>query len=255
MKLVNFNFKDKEVRTINQDSELWFVAKDVAEILGYSQTSAMTRYLDNDELMNFVPAKLGDSNSKARKMKAINESGLYSSIIRSTIPQAKEFKKWVTNDVLPSIRKYGLYATDDVITQSIDNPDYIIGLLTEIKKSKLQLEQAQPLIEFANSIGTSVKSISFDTYAKLLANDGVDIGRNRLFALLREHGYLLKSGEDKNNPKQKYVEQGLFEVKESVAETVKGTIPTKKTLITGKGQIYFLNKIKELLAIDLSEVV
>ncbi|MFC4892816.1 BRO family protein [Pseudofrancisella aestuarii] len=248
MELVNFNFKDKEVRTINQNGEPWFIAKDVTDILGYKNTTdALSKHVLEGERASVSLGRQGNTN-------IINESGMYALVLKSRKKEAISFRQWVTCEVLPDIRKHGLYATNDVINKTLNDPDLMISLLTEYKEAKLQLQQAQPLIEFANSIGTSAKSISFDTYAKLLANDGIDIGRNRLFALLRKHDYLIKSGEDKNNPKQKYIEQGLFEVKESVTETVKGIIPTKKTLITGKGQIYFLNKIKELLVIESAEV-
>ena len=152
--IINFDFNGSEVRTINQDNEPWFIAKDIADILGYSETSAMTRYLDIDEIMS---VNLAGMNMKSS---LINESGLYSAILRSRLPQAKEFKKWVTSEVLPSIRKNGIYATDLTIEKMLNDPDFAISLLTKLKEEKearLEAERKNNILMHVNKTYTATE--------------------------------------------------------------------------------------------------
>ncbi|MES1053544.1 phage repressor protein/antirepressor Ant [Bacillus thuringiensis] len=236
-----------QVRTVKQSENVWFVAKDVSDILGFSEASAMTRTLDMDEKgLQDIQTVQG-----LQKLSVINESGLYSSILRSRKPQAKAFKKWVTSEVLPSIRKHGAYMTDQALEQAVTNPDFMIGLLTNLKEEKAKrveaeqkILQQQPLVTFAEAVQVSVNTILVKDLAALLKQKGIDTGQNRLFEWLRENGYLCsREGSMYNTPTQRSMDMGLFEKQPYVRTNSKGEFETKfTTKVTGKGQLYFINK-------------
>ena len=231
-----------EIRTVEIDGEPWFVGKDVAEILGYANPSkALLDHVDEeDKLNNESLSSLGQRGGWL-----INESGLYSLILSSKLPNAKAFKRWVTSEVLPSIRKHGLYAKEELL----DNPDIAIAAFKALKEERearkaLEAEnkQMQPLALFAKSVSASDTSILIGDLAKLLKQNGCDTGQKRLFEELRQRGFLMKSGSSKNLPTQKSMELGLFEVKESTINNSDGSVRvTKTTKVTGKGQVYFVN--------------
>nr|DAS61618.1 MAG TPA: repressor domain protein [Caudoviricetes sp.] len=231
-----------EVRTLVLNNEPWFVGKDVAEVLGYSNPQKAVRdHIDDDD------KTLNESFTvNGTQGVLINESGLYSLILSSKLPNAKAFKRWVTSEVLPSIRKHGLYAKEELL----DNPDIAIAAFKALKEERearkaLEAEnkQMQPLALFAKSVSASDTSILIGDLAKLLKQNGYDTGQKRLFEELRQRGFLMKSGSSKNLPTQKSMELGLFEVKESTINNPDGSVRvTKTTKITGKGQIYFVNK-------------
>lgn len=182
----------------------------------------------------------------------INESGLYSLILSSKLPNAKKFKRWVTNEVLPSIRKHGAYMTDQTLEQALTSPDFLIQLATQLKEEKEQRKQLEvkvehdrPKVLFAESVSASKTSILVGELAKILKQNGVDTGQTRLFAWMRENGYLIKRrGNDYNMPTQRAMEMKLFEVKETSVTHSDGHISVNKTpKVTGKGQVYFVNKI------------
>ncbi|MBE3645713.1 phage antirepressor KilAC domain-containing protein [Bacillus anthracis] len=233
-----------QVRTVVQGEDVWFVAKDVADVLEFSDTNAMTRHLDEDELMS---VKLTGMNMKSTLM---NESGLYSSILRSRKQQAKKFKKWVTNEVLPSIRKHGAYMIDKVLEQAVTNPDFAIGLLTKLKEEKEKLVAAQqqivkqqPLVTFAEACMQSNESLKVSEVAKLAAKHGIKTGQKRLFATLREWGLIFKN---KNEPTQKAIDSGYFEVVQGVKEKPNGENFTWLTpYVTPKGQAYIIDRLKK----------
>ena len=164
------------------------------------------------------------------------------------------------DEVLPSIRKHGAYMSEEVINKTLDDPDFIIEIATKLKYEREQrrlLEEKanhleatitidKPYTNFGKSIATSSDAITIGQFAKVLNNNNINIGRNRLFTILRDNGYLIKVGKDKNMPKQIYVKQGLFKVAESIVKTVKGELLTATTLITGKGQMYFLELFSNL---------
>ncbi|PFX49705.1 phage antirepressor [Bacillus pseudomycoides] len=236
-----------QVRTVVQGEDVWFVAKDVADVLEYRDTHNMVRFLDEDEKDTHQVSTLGGSQT----MKVINESGLYSAILKSKKPQAKAFKKWVTSEVLPSIRKHGAYMTDQALEQAVTNPDFMIGLLTNLKEEqtkRIEAErkvlQQQPLVTFAQAVEVSVNSILVKDLAILLKQKGIDTGQNRLFEWLRENGYLCsKEGSMYNSPTQRSMDMGLFERQPYVRTNSNGEFETKFTSkITGKGQLYFINK-------------
>lgn len=247
--LQTWSYENSEIRTVEKDGEPWFVGKDVAAVLGYANASkAIQDHVDaEDKLNNDSLLSLGQRGGWL-----INESGLYSLILSSKLPNAKKFKRWVTSKVLPSIRKHGAYMTDQTLEQALTSPDFLIQLATQLKEEKEQrkqleakVEQDKPKVLFADSVSASKSSILVGELAKILKQNGVDTGQFRLFAWLRENGYLIKrEGSDYNMPTQRSVEMGLFEVKQTIITHSDGHITTNKTpKVTGKGQVYFVNKL------------
>ncbi|HEP3594406.1 TPA: phage antirepressor KilAC domain-containing protein [Streptococcus pyogenes] len=239
-----YNFNGQEVRTVTVNNIPYFVGKDVTDILGYQNPSkALADHVDSeDKLNNKTLASLGQRGGWL-----INESGLYSLILSSKLPQAKDFKRWVTSEVLPTIRKNGMFATDELL----DNPDFAIATLQKLKEEReakrqleAQIEADRPKVLFADAVSASHTSILVGELAKLLKQNGVEVGATRLFSWLRDHGYLIKrKGRDWNMPTQKSVELGLIRVKETSITHSDGHITVNKTpLVTGKGQQYFINK-------------
>lgn len=231
-----------EVRTLILNNEPWFVGKDAAGILSYKDTAdAIKRHVDDDDKLT---RRFTDSG-QSREMYIINESGLYSLILSSKLPTAKKFKRWVTSEVLPAIRKHGLYAKEELL----DNPDIAIAAFKALKEERearkaleAENERMQPLALFAKSVSASDTSILIGDLAKLLKQNGYDTGQKRLFEELRQRGFLMKSGSSRNLPTQKSMELGLFEVKESTINNPDGSVRvTKTTKVTGKGQVYFVN--------------
>lgn len=246
-----FNFDNKEVRTLLINNEPWFVGKDVADVLGYQNGSRdINRHVDEEDKQNYQNGTF----DSPRGMTIINESGLYSLILSSKLPSAKRFKKFVTSEVLPSLRKHGMYATEETIDKILSNPDFGIRLLNELKeereKTKLlknENEQLKPKALFADTVSASDTSILIGQLAKLLKQNGNDIGQNRLFKILRKDGYLGKSGENYNIPTQKSMSLKVMEIKERTVNNSDGSVRITKTpMITGKGQVYFVNKYKEI---------
>ena len=252
-----FNFKGNQVRTVTINDEPYFVGKDVAEILGYKDLNrAINQHVDSDDRKALSRKNSGDSyaalwslNDWTNKV-VITESGVYSLIFSSELPQAKEFKHWVTSDVLPTIRKHGAYMTNEKIEEALLNPDTIIKLATELKKERegRMLAEHQnvvnrPKVIFADAVSVSETSILVGQLAKILRQNGVNIGRNRLFAWMRDNGYLGKLGDGYNLPTQKSMELGLMEIEERTINNPNGsTRVTITTKVTGKGQQYFINK-------------
>lgn len=239
-----FNYNGNEVRTIQKDGEPWWVLKDVCAVLDIKNPTDVTRRLDADEVTRFNLGGLsGETN-------IINESGLYNVILRSDKPEAKPFRKWVTSEVLPSIRKHGAYMTPQKIEEALLNPDTIIKLATNLKAERekrmeleRQAEKDKPLVTFANSVSVAKASILVGELAKLLKQNGIEMGQNRLFTWMRENGYLIsRKGTDYNMPTQRSMEMELFEIKLTTISHGDGHTSLNKTpKVTGKGQIYFIN--------------
>lgn len=237
-----------EIRTVVIENEPWFVGKDVAVALGYKDTAdSIKRHVDNEDKLT----RCFTASGQKREMIVINESGLYSLILSSKLPTAKKFKHWVTSEVLPTIRKHGAYATAETIESIISNPDNGIKLLQALKaeqdKNKaLEVENTElkPKALFADAVAGSNTSILIRELAKIIKGKGVNIGEHKLFGWLREHGYLIrKYGCDYNTPTQKSMELGVMELKKTAVNKPDGTVITRTTpLITGKGQVYFVNK-------------
>lgn len=234
------------VRTIVISNEPWFVGKDVANILEYQNGSRdINRHVDSEDRQK---AMVFDGNQDKETI-LINESGLYSLILSSKLPKAKQFKHWVTGEVLPTIRKHGGYLTQEKMEEALLNPDVLIKLATQLKSEREARKQAESLNEqnkpkvlFADSVSVADDAILIGALAKLIKQNGVDIGQNRLFQKLRDMGYLIKSGQDKNMPTQRAMNMKLFRVKERTVGNPDGSVrTTRTTLVTGKGQIYFIN--------------
>nr|DAV17035.1 MAG TPA: repressor domain protein [Caudoviricetes sp.] len=252
-KIQVWNYESSEIRTIQANGEPWFVGKDVATVLGYSNPrDAINKRVDDEDK---GVAKC-DTLGGIQDLTIINESGLYSLVLSSKLPNAKKFKRWVTNEVLPSIRKHGAYMTEQTLERALTSPDFLIELATQLKAEQeqrkqlettvaaqnKQMEQDKPKVLFADSVTASSSSILIGELAKLIKQNGVDIGQRRLFEWMRVNGYLIKrKGSEYNLPTQRSMEQGLMEIKEtSVVHTGYTTI-SKTPKVTGKGQVYFIN--------------
>lgn len=248
-----FNYNGYQaLRTVAINEEPWFVAKDVCDVLG-TDTRDVSKILDADEVDSI---HITDASGRNQEMKVINEAGLYSLTLRSRKPEAKTFKRWVTHDVIPSIRKHGAYMTPQKIEEVLSDPDTIIKLAQQLKQAQeekrhlqAKVEADKPKVLFAEALEISNNSILVGQLAKLLKQNGIDIGQNRLFERLRDEGFLIKAkGERWNDPTQRSLELGLFETKRTTVNNPDGSVRvTKTTKVTAKGQIYFVNKFKSEL--------
>lgn len=236
------------VRVIKQNGEPWFVAKDVCDCLDISNSRQALSRLDNDEKNSVI---LNDGTPGNPEKSIVNEYGLYNLVLSSRKPEAKEFKRWITHDVIPSIRQHGAYMTVDTVERAMHDPDFLIGLLTNFKQVKAEKEQAleqieadRPKVLFADAVSASRTSILVGELAKIMKQTGMDVGQNRLFERLRQDGYLIsRKGADYNMPTQKAMDLKLFEIKETTISHADGHISVNKTpKVTGKGQQYFINR-------------
>lgn len=235
-----FNFENHEVRSLLINDEPYFVGKDVADVLGYADTNqAIRKHVDNEDRLT----RRFDGTGQSRDMTIINESGLYSLVLSSKLPSAKKFKRWVTSEVLPALRKTGQYQVKELSGSELMAKALIEAQNVLAAKDK-QIEQMKPKVVFADAVATSHTSILVGELAKILKQNGIDMGQKRLFAWLREKGYLIKrQGTDYNMPTQKAMDLGLFEIKEGSYVNGSGVnITTKTPKVTGKGQQYFINK-------------
>ena len=236
-----------EIRTVTVNNEPWFVGKDVANILGYQNGSRdINRHVDEEDKLTERIVLSGQN----REVIVINESGLYSLILSSKMPNAKKFKHWVTSEILPTIRKTGGYVSnDDMFINTYlpfaDDQTKLLfkSTLETVKKLNKKIEEDKPKVLFANAVETAQNSILVGDLAKLIKQNGVNIGQKRLFDWMRENGYLIKNGTSKNMPTQKAMDLKLFEIKERTVNNPDGSVRiTKTTKVTGKGQSYFINK-------------
>lgn len=237
-----FNFESHEVRSLLLNNEPWFVGRDVAEVLGYKKPeNAIANHVDDDDKTTTLIQGIG-SNYKSKTM-IINESGLYCLVLSSKLPSAKKFKRWVTSEVLPALRKTGQYQVKELSGSELMAKALIEAQSVLAAKDK-QIEEMKPKVVFADAVATSHTSILVGELAKILKQNGIDMGQKRLFAWLREKGYLIKrQGTDYNMPTQKAMDLGLFEIKEGSYVNGSGVnITTKTPKVTGKGQQYFINK-------------
>ena len=235
------------VRIVEVNGEAWMVGKDVAEALGYSNPQKAIRdHVDEDD--KGVNEMFTPGGKQA--VPIINESGLYSLVLSSKLPNARKFRRWVTTEVLPTVRRHGAYMTPETLQAAILNPDTMIQLCQQLKAEQehsrqLEAENAAmlPKAVFADAVSASKSSILVGELAKLLRQNGVDTGEKRLFHWLRQNGYLIKrNGADHNMPTQRSMEQGLFVIKETTVCHADGHTTISKTpKVTGKGQQYFVN--------------
>lgn len=239
-----FNFENHEVRSLLLNNEPWFVGKDVADVLGYSNSrKAMADHVDDEDKEVLTSRNVTLENIPNRGITVVNESGLYSLILSSKLPSAKKFKRWVTSEVLPALRKTGQYQVKELSGSELMAKALIEAQNVLAAKDK-QIEEMKPKALFADAVATSHTSILVGELAKILKQNGIDMGQKRLFAWLREKGYLIKrQGTDYNMPTQKAMDLGLFEIKEGSYVNGSGVnITTKTPKVTGKGQQYFINK-------------
>lgn len=236
-----FSFEQNHVRTISVNEQPYFVGKDVATVLGYERpdNAVRTHVDEEDKLMHQFSA-----SGQLRNMTIINESGLYSLILKSKLPTAKKFKRWVTSEVLPSIRKTGGYTN---VPRTFHEA---LRLAADTEEERARMEQQikldAPYTMFGKTVSNSDGAISIGEFCKIVyEKHGISIGRNKMFSWLRKKGYLISYGREKNNPKQKYIEQGLFVSNPVIVARTQGNIQEATTLITGKGQVYFLEKLQE----------
>lgn len=236
-----------EIRTLVINEEPWFVGKDIAIALGYSNSKkALSDHVDVEDKQQGDGVTIRDPIGREQHPTVINESGLYSLILSSKLPTAKQFKRWVTSEVLPSIRKTGGYiAGQENFSDSELMAKALLVAQRTIEERNKQIETMKPKALFADAVSGSDTSILVRDLAKLLKQNGVDIGEKRLYKKLRDDGYLIKIGESKNTPTQKAMEMKLFEIKESVIIVDGKSRVVKTTKVTGKGQTYFINRFLE----------
>lgn len=236
-----------EIRTAVVNNEPMFCLIDICKALELSNSRIVADRLDEDERRKLDLPRQGETWF-------VTESGLYAVILRSDKPNAKKFRKWVTSEVLPSIRKNGGY----IAGQEILSDEELLSKALVVAKKKIEeknqliamqdsrIHEMRPKEIFADAVSASHTSILIGDLAKLICQNGYQIGQKRLFQWLRDNGYLMKNGSSRNMPQQRYVEQGLFEVKESNIQNPDGSVRiTRTTKVTGKGQIYFTNKFLE----------
>lgn len=235
-----------EVRTIEENGTVLFCGNDVAKSLGYSNPSkALSDHCKG------VTKRYTLTGGGKQEMSFIPESDLYRLAFSSKLPAAEKFTDWVTKDILPTIRKHGAYMTTDTLDRMISSPEFGIKLLTALQEERTQrakleskLEADAPKVLFADAVSASSTSILVGERAKLIKQNGVDIGQQRLFRWMRENGYLIRrNGSDFNMPTQKSMELGLFTVKETAITHSDGAVAVSKTTkVTGKGQQYFIRR-------------
>lgn len=246
-KIIPFNYHGHPVRTVTIDDEPWFVAKDVCDVLGISKYRDALDRLDGDERGSVQVDTLGGPQNMA----SVNEPGLYSLTLGSKKPEAKPFKRWVTHEVIPTIRKTGGYVNNDdafintYLPFADDTTKSLFrGTLSTIRHLNAQIEEDKPHVIFSKAVNASSNSILVRELAHMMRQNGVQTGEHRLFKWMRDNGFLHKNSEAYNQPTQYSLERGLMEVKESCV-IVPGKGPTTHitTKITGKGQTYFMRRI------------
>ena len=236
-----FNFENHEVRTTLINDEPWFVGKDVADCLGYANPrKAIADHVDDED----KGVTKCDTLGGVQNLAVINESGLYSLILSSKLESAKRFKRWVTSEVLPAIRKSGAYLTDEKAYDITHNPNSLADLLLQageqLKKKDIVINEMKPKALFADAVTASETSILVRDFAKILKQNGVDIGEKRLYKWLRDNGFIIKNSTE---PTQRAMEMGLFErIERTIQRSNKPPVVTSTTRITGKGQVYFTGK-------------
>lgn len=232
---------------MNESDEPLFCAKDVANALGYIDTAdAIQRHCKSGKKV-YHPH---ENSAGGINMVYIPEKDVYRLIMRSNLPDAEKFQDWVCDEVLPSIRKHGAYMTNETLEKALTSPDFLIQLATNLKEEKQKRIEAEqkiqkdaPKVLFADAVSTSQRSCLVAELAKILQQNGVNIGQNRLFTWMRENGYLCQKGQYYNQPTQKAMELGLFELKQtSITKPDGSVLVTTTTKVTGKGQIYFVEK-------------
>lgn len=254
-----FNYNSKQVRTIIKDGEPWFVAADVCNILGINTSVSVNGQIRRDaEGKAYLSGGLDDDEKDThivstpggdQTMLIVSEAGLYTLILKSRKPEAKSFKRWITHEVIPSIRKYGLYATPDTVEKILENPDYMIEILQKYKEEKQKrlevenrLKEQEPLVLFADTCLKSKDNILVRELAKIAKDESIEIGEKRLYNKLRSWKIIMPNSTE---PYQQYVDKGYFVVEEKPIDTPYGVKLTRTTKVTPKGQVYIIERLKK----------
>lgn len=243
------------MRTLTDEAgEPWFVAKDACDILGMSNPSMAVIALDKDEVAQIDPKDyLGSENRSNQAVNIVSEPGLYKLIMRSRKPEAKEFQRWVTHEVLPQIRKTGGYiptsesdSDEDIMARAVLVAQKTIKQKNQqIAEQQTRIVELEPKARFADAVAASDDTCLIGELAKMLLQNGIPVGQNRLFRLLRAEGYLGKSGSNRNMPTQRAMELGLFRIKETTVTHADGHTTVSRTpKVTGKGQRYFIDRYR-----------
>ena len=248
-------FEGNDVEVFELNGQVLFNPKHVAEILDIKNVNDNLRKMNKHQVVKLKNSDIG--NTDFRKLNNagenfLTESGVYKLVFKSRKPEAEKFSDWVTDEVLPTIRKHGSYMTSEVIEKTLTDPDYLIQLATTLKEERQArllaektIEEQKPLVDFANQVSDTTDLIDMKTMAKLLKDKNINIGRNRLFEFLRIKGILMKD----NQPYQQYIDSGYFKVNEYTYTNSFGQTKTnRQTFITGKGQLYIMKKVKEFWA-------
>ena len=237
------------IRALSVDGEPWFVAKDVAKTLGYRMASDMTRRLDDDEKGTRSVRTPGGE----QELSVITEAGLYSAILGSKIPGARDFKRWVTHEVLPAIRRTGGYmvARDETPEQTMARA--LLIARDTLDRQRREIDELRPKALFADAVAASDGTCLVGELAKMIHQNGRKLGQNRLFAMMRDDGYLGKSGSNRNVPTQRSMEMGLFRIKETAVTHSDGHVTINRTpKVTGKGQRYFIERYGDMESIQIN---
>lgn len=244
-------FEGNDVEVFELNGQVLFNPKHVAKILDIKNVNDNLRKMNEHQVIKVKNSDIGITD--IRKMNNagenfLTESGVYKLVFTSRKPEAERFSDWVTDEVLPTIRKHGAYMTEQTIEKALTNPDFLIQLATQLKHeqearrlAEKKIEEQKPLVEFANKVSNTSNVIDMGKMAKLLKDENINIGRNRLFTWLRKNKILMSN----NIPYQRYIEGGYFQVKESTYETPYGTKTQQTTYVTGKGQIYITEKLRK----------
>ncbi len=238
------------IRTVIRDQQPWFVAADVCRVLDIANSRDAITRLDADEKDD---VGLTDTMGRQQIMAIVNEPGLYSLVLRSRKAEARAFKRWITHDVIPDIRRHGMYANEATLENLLADPDSMITVLERYKAERqrrqaleAKIEQDAPKVLFADTVEASDQSILVGVLAKMMRQKGVEIGQNRLFDMLRRDGYLCSTEGRWNMPTQRAMEMQLFEVRERSINNPDGSVRlTLTTMVTGKGQVYFVSKYRK----------
>lgn len=267
------NFEEQEVRMQVVDGEPWFVANDVCKYFGVTNRNRVLQKLEDEE----KGGTRMDTPGGSQDLTIINESGLYSLLfaleprqargisedeVEKKYQKVRKFKRWVTSEVLPSIRKHGAYMTPDTLEQMLTNPDLLIGLANNLKEERAKRMQLETQIKedsqytaFGKITSNSSGAVKIGQFAKIVYDEhGINLGQNNMFAWLRENGYLIKDGRDKNIPLQRYVENGYFEVRPTIVTTNHGNIQKGTPLMTGKGQVAITKRLLAQFKPEMMEV-
>ena len=240
------NKKFGKIRTVYQNEQILFIAADVCKALGLTNPTMSMQQLEEDERAKLNLGRQGKTN-------VVNEYGLYNLVLASRKPEAKAFKRWITHEVIPAIRKHGGYLTPTKTEELLSDPDLIIQLATNLKEERAarnqaeqQLAVAKPKVLFADAVAASDSTILIGDLAKIIKQSGLAVGQQRMLKWMRENGYLIKRmGADYNSPTQKAMELGLFKIKETAITHSDGHVTVSKTVkVTGKGQQYFIAKFE-----------